>query len=273
MVEIKGRVCAQIKALPSSPDSSRGPFEGDLSTYGNIDLGGDICEAGCFDRNVAQQGTHRPLLWQHRDDDPIGSFDVVSTEGTLRIKGSFNLDTQHGREGYSLLKHGDIDGLSIGYRAVDYSYDRDGVRHLLDVDLMEGSLVTFPMNPQARAEAKSRRHARMSRFSKCAFLTKMTDEERAQALAELDEMDRERDEQEAPMDPAQEPEQAPEQSPDAEPAEEDPKQDPSEQAPPQDPPAAQPSNTGVTEQSESEVARVFREVGQALIELRNLMEA
>ena len=193
MVEIKGRVCAQIKALPSSPDSSRGPFEGDLSTYGNIDLGGDICEAGCFDRNVAQQGTHRPLLWQHRDDDPIGSFDVVSTEGTLRIKGSFNLDTQHGREGYSLLKHGDIDGLSIGYRAVDYSYDRDGVRHLLDVDLMEGSLVTFPMNPQARAEAKSRRHARMSRFSKCAFLTKMTDEERAQALAELDEMDRERD--------------------------------------------------------------------------------
>ena len=93
MVEVKGRVCAQIKALPES--SSGGPFEGDLSTYGNIGLGGDICEAGCFDRNVAEMGTKRPLLWQHRDDDPIGSFDVVSTEGTLRIKGEFGEMTCH----------------------------------------------------------------------------------------------------------------------------------------------------------------------------------
>lgn len=251
MVEVKGRVCAQIKALPES--SSRGPFEGDLSTYGNIDLGGDICEAGCFDRNVAEMGTKRPLLWQHRDDDPIGSFDVVSTEGTLRIKGEFNLDTEHGRAGYSLLRHGDIDGLSIGYSAKDYTYDRDGIRHLLQVDLMEGSLVTFPMNPQARAEAKSRRHARMSRYAKCAFLTKMSDEERTQALAELDELDRERDEQEAPKDPAKEPEKAPD-------------------APPQDTPTEQTENTG-TEQSESEVAEVFRKVGEALIELRTLLEA
>lgn len=267
MVEVKGRVCAQIKALPES--SSRGPFEGDLSTYGNIDLGGDICEAGCFDRNVAEMGTKRPLLWQHRDDDPIGSFDVVSTEGTLRIKGEFNLDTEHGRAGYSLLRHGDIDGLSIGYSAKDYTYDRDGIRHLLQVDLMEGSLVTFPMNPQARAEAKSRRHARMSRYAKCAFLTKMSDEERTQALAELDELDRERDEQEAPKDPAKEPEQAPEQEV---PTEEPKEPEKAPDAPSQDPPAAQTENTG-TEQSESEVAEVFRKVGEALIELRTLLEA
>ena len=264
MVEVKGRVCAQIKALPADPQhSSRGPFEGDLSTYGNIDLGGDICEAGCFNRSVVEQGSHRPLLWQHRQDDPIGSFDVVSTEGSLRIKGEFNLDTEHGRAGYSLLKHGDIDGLSIGYNARDYSYDRDGVRHLLDVDLMEGSLVTFPMNPQARAEAKSRRHARMSRFAKCAFLTKMSDEERAQALAELDQMDKEDDEG-APVDP--EPSRdAPAQDPPEPPEKEEPQGTPDE-------PPAQPESTD-TEQSESEVAKVFREVGQALIELRNLMEA
>ena len=192
MVEVRGRVEIAIKAAPiGEADPSRGPFEGDLSTYGNIDLGGDICEPGCFDRSVAERGTHRTLLWQHDQQDPIGSFDVVSTEGSLRIRGSFNLDTEHGRAGYSLLRHGDIDGLSIGYNATDYSYDKDGIRHLLDVDLMEGSLVTFPMNPLARAEAKSRRLARMSRFAKCAFLAKMSDEERAEALAELDEVDRE----------------------------------------------------------------------------------
>ena len=271
MVEIKGRACVQIKALPEDSSNARGPFQGDLSTYGNIDFGGDVCESGCFDKTLAVSGPHRPFLWQHQDHEPIGSFDIVATSPTLGVKGSFNLDVQRGREGFSLLKNGDIDGLSIGYRATKYHYDQDGVRHLDEVELYEGSLVTFPMNPLARAEAKSRRHARMSRFSKCAFLTKMTDEERAQALAELDEMDRERDEQEAPKDPAQEPEQAPEQSPDAEPAEEEPKQDPP-QAPPQDPPAAQPTNTG-SEQSDSEVAQVFREVGQALIQLRTLLEA
>lgn len=273
MVEIKGRVCARIKALPEDPSSMRRAFEGDLSTYGNIDLGGDVCEAGCFDHDIAVNGSHRPLLWQHMASEPIGSFNVVSTDGALRIKGEIDLNTPYGPAAYSLLSHKDIDGLSIGYNATDYSYDRDGVRHLLKMELMEGSIVTFPMNPKARAEAKSRRHARMSRFSKCAFLTKMTDEERAQALAELDEMDRERDEQEVTKDPAQEPEQAPEQSPDAEPAEEGADKAPAEQAPPQDPPAAQPTNTGTTEQSESEVAKVFREVGQALIELRTLLEA
>lgn len=272
MVEIKGRVCARIKALPEDPSSMRRAFEGDLSTYGNIDLGGDVCEAGCFDQDIAVNGSHRPLLWQHMSNEPIGSFNVVSTDGTLRIKGEIDLNTPYGPAAYSLLSHKDIDGLSIGYNATDYSYDRDGVRHLLQMELMEGSIVTFPMNPKARAEAKSRRHARMSRYARCDFLKSMSEEERAQALAELDEMDRERDEQEAPTDPAQEPEQAPEQSPDTEPAEEEPKQDPP-QAPPQDPPAAQPSNTGTTEQSESEVAEVFRQVGQALIELRTLLEA
>ena len=272
MVEVKGRVCAMIKALSSSSDPSRGRFEGDLSTYGNMDLGGDVCEAGCFDRTVAEQGPHRTLLWQHHEDMPIGSFDVVSTEGTLRIKGEFNLDTQYGKEAHSLLTHGDACGLSIGYNCRDYRYDDSGVRHLLDLDLIEGSFVTFPMNQQARAwPRKSRRHARMSRYASCEFLKAMSDEERNAALAELDELDRDREEQEASKAPAEEPEQAPEQEPTA-PEPEEPQKAPPEPEPAQDPPAEQNTNTG-TEQSESEVAKVFRDVGQALIQLRNLMEA
>lgn len=271
MVEVKGCVCTSLKALPSS-DSSRGRFEGDLSTYGNVDLGNDVCEAGCFDRSVAEKGTHYPLLWQHRDDSPIGSFDVTSTQGTLRIKGEFNLDTQLGREAFSLLRHGDACGLSIGYRCKDYRYDDQGVRHLLDLDLVEGSFVTFPMNEQAHAwlPAKSRR-LRMSRYAGCAFIKAMSEDERNAALAELDELDKEATEQEAPKDPAKEPDPAPAQDvPSEEPKE--PEKAP-DTPPTQDPPAAQTENTDDTEQSESEVAKVFREVGQALIELRNLMEA
>ena len=51
------------------------------------------------------------------------------------------------------MKMGAIDGLSIGYRvdAKGYNYDDDcKIIRLKNVDLMEISAVTFPMNPKAR---------------------------------------------------------------------------------------------------------------------------
>ena len=48
---------------------------------------------------------------------------------------------------------GALDGLSIGFRVDNkgYDYDERGKRRMLkEVDLMEISAVTFPMNPRAR---------------------------------------------------------------------------------------------------------------------------
>jgi len=36
-----------------------------------------------------------------------------------------NMGVQRGREAYALLKEGDIDGLSIGYRIKEYSVDTE----------------------------------------------------------------------------------------------------------------------------------------------------
>ena len=46
-----------------------------------------------------------------------------------------------------------MDGLSIGYRAVKAGRSPHGGRSLLEVELWEVSLVTFPMLPEARASA------------------------------------------------------------------------------------------------------------------------
>ncbi|MFA6710932.1 MAG: HK97 family phage prohead protease [Candidatus Methanomethylophilaceae archaeon] len=141
----------EVKAI----GDTEGGFTGTLSTYSNIDEVGDICVEGCFEQSLKNRGQKRTLLWQHNDFEPIGNFNVVDSKNDLKIEGSFNMDTRRGREGYSLLKRGDINGLSIGYLVNDYSYNSDGIRLLKAVDLLEGSLVTFPANTRATAQAKA----------------------------------------------------------------------------------------------------------------------
>ena len=160
-----------------------GTFSGLLSTYGNLDAVGDICEKGCFDRTIRERGIKRPLLWQHDQSQPIGSFIVSSADDALSIEGRFNMDVARGREAYALLKAQDIDGLSIGYIARDYDYDSQGVRHLKDVDLLEGSLVTIPANDLARAQAK--RLDIMSKYARMESLKGLTESQRKAILAEL----------------------------------------------------------------------------------------
>jgi hypothetical protein len=56
------------------------------------------------------------------------------------------------------LRSGAVDGLSIGFRTKRASTDKQsGVRRLLEVDLWEISIVTFPMLQQARIETVKRR--------------------------------------------------------------------------------------------------------------------
>ncbi len=59
-----------------------------------------------------------------------------------------------GREVLALMRAGAIDGLSIGFRTVRGRTDaKSGVRQLMEVDLWEISVVTFPMLPAARVVA------------------------------------------------------------------------------------------------------------------------
>ncbi len=148
MAKIKNRLNFDIKS------ESDGTFSGVLSTYGNVDLVGDICEKGCFDASLSKKGTHFPLLFNHNDSDPIGSFNVIDSGESLAISGKFNLEVQRAKEIHALVKAGDVNGLSIGYIPVKATFDENGVRHLLEVDLYEGSITPFPANPLATAEAK-----------------------------------------------------------------------------------------------------------------------
>jgi uncharacterized protein len=133
-------------------DEPDGSFEGDLAVYGNEDLGGDVIQPGAFKRSIANQGNVVPLLWQHRPDEPIGTLTLEDTPGALKVKGQLLLDLPMAQKARTLLKAKIIKGLSIGYDTITQDFD-NGVRHLKELRLWEGSVVTFPMNPLATVTA------------------------------------------------------------------------------------------------------------------------
>ena len=150
-IEIK----SSIKAYDDEDeDKNYGTFEGYGSVFGNKDLGNDVIEAGAFAKSLKRRKPQNvKLLYQHKSDMPIGVFDEIKEdEHGLVVKGRLALKTQAGAEAYELLKMGALDGLSIGFRVnpKEVSYEKRGNKRIIkEVDLMEVSLVTFPMNPQA----------------------------------------------------------------------------------------------------------------------------
>lgn len=133
-------------------------IEGHASLWGVADRGGDVVERGAFAASLARLkavGAAPKLLWQHDPMQPIGLWDEVNEDARgLRVRGRILSDVVRGREAAALVRAGAIDGLSIGYRAVRAIKDTQSRRRLVEVDLWEVSLVTFPMLPDARLALK-----------------------------------------------------------------------------------------------------------------------
>ena len=144
---------SEIKA-----ENNQGIFTGYGSIFGNEDQGNDIMQKGAFTKSLVNRPVSKvKMLYQHKTDEPIGVFtDMYEDSKGLFVKGQLAMGTQKGREAYELLKMGALDGMSIGFRAdpekQGYNENKRGVRTLKEVDLMEISLVTFPMNESALIE-------------------------------------------------------------------------------------------------------------------------
>lgn len=168
--------------------TEEGTFEAVLSDY-QLDSVGDICQPGCYDATIKAKGTHRVLLFQHDPTQPVGGFDIVSTDPVLSIKGRFNLDVARAKEIYSLLKAGDIKGeMSIGYRAINYTYNDLGHRLLQEVDLIEGSILSCnPANDRACVSAVKTMEASEVTSKLEMALSGLTDEQKKSLLEALTE--------------------------------------------------------------------------------------
>lgn len=172
----------QVKQL----DENARTFEGLSSTW-QLDLGDDVIHRGAFKNWLAdwrKSGRTLPLIDQHNYGSVrsvVGKLlDAKETKDGLWTKWEI-IEGEDGDEILRRLKGGYIDGLSIGYRPLKYDFEdsedaRFGqIRHLREVELLEVSLVIWPMNEGARIDFSSVK-ALMCRQD-------LTDEEKKEVVA------------------------------------------------------------------------------------------
>ena len=138
-------------------------FSGYGAVFGNLDTNGNVIERGAFKRTLRESRSEKRLpamLLQHGLTSdyqmPVGVWTQMREDDRgLYVEGQL-ADTVRGREIYALMKmepRPALDGLSIGYRikrADAGTKPDEPARRLLDIDLIEVSLVTFPGNTRAR---------------------------------------------------------------------------------------------------------------------------
>jgi hypothetical protein len=147
------KAAAPVLSIKSLEES--GEFEGYGSTFGGEpDSYGDVIVKGAYAESLKAhraKGTMPKMFWQHDAGQPIGKWlEAQEDDKGLLMRGRLNMGVQRGREAYALLKEGDIDGLSIGFRLKKHEVDDEtGVWFLKEIDLLEVSVVSIGANENA----------------------------------------------------------------------------------------------------------------------------
>lgn len=96
------------------------------------------------------------LLWQHRSDQPVGTvkFDKPTKDGITFEATIADVDepgTLKDRldEAWQSVKTGLVRAVSIGFRALEYSFMDEGGIRFITSEVLELSLVTIPANADA----------------------------------------------------------------------------------------------------------------------------
>lgn len=141
---------------PTMAIASDGTVEGYASLFGEIDQARDMVMPGAFASSLKTRGVRRvPMLFQHDPAEPVGVWlELREDWHGLYARGRLIPEVVRARELLALLKAGTADGLSIGFRTVKGRIDpKTRVRKLVEIDLWEISIVTFPLLPGARVRA------------------------------------------------------------------------------------------------------------------------
>ena len=111
------------------------------------DGAGDTIRRGAFARTLAERQEALPLFWQHNPEQRIGTVELAQ-EDARGLRVIARIDNSESPAVTELVSRS-TNGLSFGYRARGYRRVPGG-RLLEDIELIEVSLVTHPLQPLAR---------------------------------------------------------------------------------------------------------------------------
>lgn len=126
-------------------------FTGYASVFNGVDSYGDTILPGAYADTIKNRARPIRMRWNH-NGPVIGKWTDVAEDGKgLLVTGELTPGHSTAEDVYAGLKHGSLDGLSIGYRIPPGGAQKDGkIRLLKRIDLIEISVVEEPADLAAR---------------------------------------------------------------------------------------------------------------------------
>lgn len=131
-------------------------FAGYASVFGGVDAYGDTIQAGAYAKTLKSRERPIRMRWNHFGP-VIGKWINLAedTKGLL-VEGELTPGHTVAENVYASLKHGAVDGMSIGYRVKAYEQTNEERRLLKEIELVEISVVEEPADLGAKiGEVKS----------------------------------------------------------------------------------------------------------------------
>ena len=133
-----------------------GTFEGYASKWDGVDSYGDTILKGAFTETL--KAAPPKMFWNHEWSMPVGKWtDIAEDASGLYVKGELTPGLSLSGDVRAAMKHGTLDGLSIGgfLKKGDYE-EKNGGRIITKwSNLMEISPVVFPADASAKIDLAS----------------------------------------------------------------------------------------------------------------------
>lgn len=139
-----------VKSVEFKFDGETGEFEGYASVFGGVDSYGDTIYKGAFEKTLENRERPVRMRWNHYGP-VIGKYvEMYEDEKGLFVRGQLTPGHSIAEDVKASLKHGAIDGLSIGFMLGDYDEKAGGGRDIKSVKLVEISVVEEPADLAAK---------------------------------------------------------------------------------------------------------------------------
>lgn len=151
------RKTLQLSDVQLKMDGDAGAFAGYASVFGGVDGYGDTIVRGAFESTLRNHGKPK-MFFNHSWGMPIGKWLVAKEDDKgLYVEGEFTPGLGQAADTRAAMKHGTLDGLSIGgyLKAGDYEETEKGRIIRKWSHLVEVSPVVFPADGAARIDADS----------------------------------------------------------------------------------------------------------------------